>query len=200
MPDRMPLFVVRCLYGPGATERRPAATEEHLAYLRANAHRLRFAGPLLLDDGTPAGSLAIVEVADRQGAEDYIDQEAFRKAGMFETIEITRFSSLLNNWMVDLEPAEGRQQFLVQWTIPTAPAAGRYDLTDDQFESGGATVMEAGPRLSDDGTEVIGGLRILEAVDRGVATTAATAAAAAERAGYTDLVVQRWRFGKALTG
>ena len=117
-----PQYVVLCTFRRGALSLRAAAMAEHLSYLRENRYRLRFAGPLLDDDeGTATGSLAIVEVADRAAAADFIQREAFHRAGMFDDVEIVRFESAVGLRQADLTTDPQRLMFLCHWR--TAPGA-----------------------------------------------------------------------------
>ena len=84
----MPLFVLTCDDHPGALERRMSVRTEHLAYVAKNVGTVRLAGPLLDDAGDMAGSLFIIEAADRAAAEAFSAGDPSRVAGVFERVEI----------------------------------------------------------------------------------------------------------------
>ncbi len=84
----MPLFVLTCLDKPGALPVRLANREAHLAHIDAHRNAVRVAGPLLNEDGEMAGSLLVLEVADRAAAEAFSAADPYAKAGLFDRVEI----------------------------------------------------------------------------------------------------------------
>ena len=70
---------------------REATRETHLAYLERNKNIVVLAGGTLAEDGkTRTGSVFIVNVPSREAAEKFSAEEPFRKAGLFQTVKITR--------------------------------------------------------------------------------------------------------------
>lgn len=190
------MYLVLCTYGPDALSVRDAAMDDHLSYLRENRDRLRFAGPLLDPDGlTASGSLAIVDTDIRAQAEDYIVNEAFYRAGMFDGLEIIRFDSAVGLRQVNLE-VQPEQMYMCRWLTASDIRAGRLPGPDPAPP---CPVLESGVLLSDDGTHVVGGLHIVATSDIGHAEMLAEADA--ERWGVDDArrFVSRWRFGQALS-
>jgi uncharacterized protein len=191
-------YLVLCTYGRDALSLRDAAMDEHLSYLRRNRDRLRFAGPLLDEGGGSAtGSLAIVDVGSRAEAEDYIGREAFCRAGMFDSIEIVRFESAIGLRQVGLKPQGGRQLYACRWL---AGSGLTYRLPPSIPEADASTrMLEGGALLCDEGTQLIGGLFIVETTDRTRAD--GVLASDVERWGVGDAstMVSRWRFGQALS-
>ncbi len=95
--DRTPdpalqMFVCECIDGPDAPALRKATADAHHTYQGTILDRFVAHGPLRADDGVGlAGSLFIVEVADRAAAEALVANEPMAAAGVFETIRITRW-------------------------------------------------------------------------------------------------------------
>ena len=87
----MPFFVLNCHDKPNSLDLRVATREAHLAYVRPQAEILRLGGPLLDENGDMAGSLMIVEVADRAAAEAFSADDPYTKAGLWQRVEITAF-------------------------------------------------------------------------------------------------------------
>jgi uncharacterized protein len=174
-------YVVLGTYRRGALALRAAAMAEHLAYLRRNRYRLRFAGPVLDDDRTAHGSFAIVAARDRVRAADFIEREAFHRAGMFDNVEIVRFASATGHRQANLAADPERP--------PSLPG-------QDSF----ARVLEGGVLLTDDGVRVVGGLFIIEATDRQYAERALALDVARWMVADAQTLVTRWRFGQALGG
>jgi uncharacterized protein YciI len=76
------LYALICDDRPGAFEVRKANREAHLGYIRETGVVAQ-AGPLLDADGVMAGSLVILDVADRAAAGD-----PYAKAGLFAQVAI----------------------------------------------------------------------------------------------------------------
>lgn len=194
----VPLYVVISTYGPSAQLRREAAMPDHLQYLRDNAYRLRFAGPMLGDDGrTPTGSFALVETADRAGAEGFIAAEAFNRAGMFARIEISRIATAVGSRQAELDGDPTRLLYLCRWTGAESPHLPGESTT--RAAAPAVRVLEGGPLLTDDGSRLIGGLYIIEASDRQTAQRFLAVQVSQGRDSPIDLMVSRWRFGQALS-
>ena len=189
------MFFIRCEYRPDATARREAAREEHSAYLRANSHRLRFAGPGLDDDGAPTAMIAVLEAADRTQALAYVEGEAFHRAGMFEGIEVIRFASLLGRRQVELRDDPERPLYVAQYLLADETESALHIPRSHD----GIRVLEAGPLLDDQGVAVLGALLFLEASGRDAATSFLDQALRLSEP-VAERRLDRWRFGKAIGG
>jgi len=87
---------------------REAAREAHLAYLERHKDKVVLGGGLLSEDGaTRLGSVFIINVPSRKAAEAFSADEPFRKAGLFQTVKITRMRR--GQWHPEVAPktAEG---------------------------------------------------------------------------------------------
>jgi uncharacterized protein YciI len=84
------LFAVLCKDKPGHLDVRLANREAHLSYIREKwISRIVTAGPLFGPDGqSMAGSLLILDVADRAEAESYLAGDPYGKAGLFESCDV----------------------------------------------------------------------------------------------------------------
>lgn len=89
----MPLFALHCVDKPGALQVRLGAREAHLAYIRERLDQVKLAGPMLDDAGEMAGSLLIVDVADRAAAEAFNAQDPYTQAGLWERVDIKAFKA-----------------------------------------------------------------------------------------------------------
>ena len=70
---------------------RDATRDAHLGYLERHKSIVVLAGGTLAEDGkTRTGSVFIVNVTNREAAEKFSAEEPFRKAGLFQTVKITR--------------------------------------------------------------------------------------------------------------
>ena len=85
------LWAVYCVDRADTTEERAKHLTVHREYLDKFKPNIFFSGPLQNDDASVAlGSLFILNVPDRGDAENFISNEPFYKAGIFENIIIYR--------------------------------------------------------------------------------------------------------------
>ena len=59
------LFALLCTDKPNSLDLRMQVRPEHLTYLESLGSALKAAGPFTSDEGSPIGSLVIIEAADR---------------------------------------------------------------------------------------------------------------------------------------
>lgn len=71
----------------------------HLEFLEANKGRLLAAGAMIDDDGSGGrGGIIIVDTDDRKEAEDFIAEDPFTKAGLFESVTVVRWRKAYFNF------------------------------------------------------------------------------------------------------
>jgi uncharacterized protein YciI len=85
-------FLIDATDKPDSAELRAKTRPEHLEFLKASLPKLLAAGAKLSDDGATAfGSAYIVDVETRAEAEAFINADPFTKAGLFGTVNISRW-------------------------------------------------------------------------------------------------------------
>lgn len=94
----MTLYVLHCVDKPNALDLRMANREAHLAYVGARRDKVKLAGPMLDEDGNMAGSMLILDVADRAEAEAFAADDPYNQAGLFERVDIKRFRATLGDF------------------------------------------------------------------------------------------------------
>jgi uncharacterized protein YciI len=73
--------------------------EAHLAYLEAHKDKLLAAGGLIDDDGTGGhGGILLVDTDERAEAEAFVAGDPFTKAGLFESVTVTRWRKAYFNF------------------------------------------------------------------------------------------------------
>jgi uncharacterized protein YciI len=87
----MPYFALHCVDKPGALDLRMATREAHLAYIGTLGTAVRLAGPFLDADGAMCGSLIVLEAEDLAAAEAISASDPYRRAGLFERVEVRAF-------------------------------------------------------------------------------------------------------------
>lgn len=91
--------------------------EAHWSYMDRFADRLVLRGPTLSEDGVHhTGSVHVVDLADRPGAERFATEEPYWRAGLYRDVTAVRTVVLL-----DREPAGSRTS-----EVPYALVTGRW--------------------------------------------------------------------------
>ncbi len=91
------LFALLCTDKPGSLDLRMKVRLDHLAYLDGLGDALKAAGPFTTDEGSPIGSLVIVDAADRAGAERIAVNDLYARAGLFAAVEIRPWKWAIKN-------------------------------------------------------------------------------------------------------
>lgn len=199
---KSPTWIIRTKASPTNAEVRAAKMEDHKAYLRASADRLRFSGPMLADDGvTTLGGLSILDAPDRESALAWKAAEPFDAAGGFSDTQITRWSSSMDIRQNDYPRTEGWQQFLIfAWDGPDA--AAKRKAVAEAHHKFQASVMDRyvarGPMFNDDNTQMIGSFMIMEFPDRAACDEFWAREPLNYGGVFEKVEIQRWRYGKSL--
>ena len=82
------LFAIITIDRPGRLELRIATRKAHLAFLGRRRSKVRTAGPFTAEDGTPCGSLLVIEAKDLAAAEAFAAADPYFKAGVFESVTV----------------------------------------------------------------------------------------------------------------
>lgn len=91
-----------------SAEIRGSARAAHFAYLKEHQDIMVLGGATLADDdATRTGSVLIINVPGRAAADAFADNEPFRKAGLFETVTVTRMRRGQWNPLAAPKSAEG---------------------------------------------------------------------------------------------
>jgi uncharacterized protein len=90
------LFLVHTRDKPGALDIRLATREAHLDWLNAAGSAIKAAGPWLGSDDKPAGSLLIVEMADRAALDAWLAQDPYALADLFQSVEAAPYKWVFN--------------------------------------------------------------------------------------------------------
>ena len=88
------LIALICTDKQGALETRKSNRDAHLAYI-AETGVVTMAGPLLDDAGEMAGSLVILDVADKAAAQNWADNDPYAKAGLFADVRIQPWKKVI---------------------------------------------------------------------------------------------------------
>lgn len=78
---------------PGALSIRQENRPAHVAYLKATS--VAQAGPLLDDAGEMCGSLVILDLPDMAAAKDWVANDPYGKAGLFDSTELIAWNKVI---------------------------------------------------------------------------------------------------------
>jgi uncharacterized protein len=85
------LWAICCIDKPNSKALRAEHQQRHSAYLKERDGVIFFTGPLQSDDGSEnIGSLWIIVANSRSEAQAFVDEEAFCRAGVFESVSVKR--------------------------------------------------------------------------------------------------------------
>jgi len=91
-------FAVYSLDKPFSSALRSVTRDQHLAYLAAAGAMVKFAGPLLSDDGEKmVGSFLILELDSLDAAKEWAAGDPYAKVGLFESSTIRPWRFLFEN-------------------------------------------------------------------------------------------------------
>ncbi len=195
-------LIVARLRADGGAEARLSANEAHMVYLRDHRDQIRFAGPLLSDDGAEAtGSLTLLDVPDRASAEAWIANEPYNQTGAFGETSITRWSSSMEIRQLDYPRTEDWQQFTIT-AIDGPDADARRAAVAEAHHKFQASVMDRyvarGPLQGDDGSGLIGSFMIMEYPDRAACEDFWAKEPLNYGGVFEHVAIERWRYGKAI--
>jgi uncharacterized protein len=70
---------------------RQSERPKHLVYLERVMHHIRWGGAILNDQGQQIGSILIIDVENREAAEEFTCDDPYVEAGLFESTYISPF-------------------------------------------------------------------------------------------------------------
>ena len=86
------LFAIHMIDRPASAEFRAQNADAHREFIGRHLDAMLVGGPLVADDGeTRIGSLMVMDFPDRQHAVDFITDEPYHRAGLFESVTIRAF-------------------------------------------------------------------------------------------------------------
>jgi len=89
------MYAVICFDRPDSSALRDAHRAAHQEFLKANAERIVFGGPLKHSaDGPSTGALIVVNCATRQEAEAFIGADPFYCGGVYESVSVRAFKQV----------------------------------------------------------------------------------------------------------
>ena len=92
------LYAIYCVDKPNSMDVRMANRPEHIEYLKSKEGQILMGGALLTEDGEGMlGSLLVIDAAYAAAARAFADGDPFAKAGLFQSVSITRWRKAFCN-------------------------------------------------------------------------------------------------------
>ncbi|MDH3683845.1 MAG: YciI family protein [Acidimicrobiia bacterium] len=90
------LFAIHMIDRPHGAALRAATSDAHREFVGRYLDSMYVGGPLLADDGeTAIGSLIVMDFPDRGAAVEFIADEPYNRAGLFESVTIRAFGPVV---------------------------------------------------------------------------------------------------------
>ncbi len=91
------LYAIHMIDRPGASELRDATASAHREFVGQHLEAMFMGGPLVEDDGsTVIGSLIVMEFSSHAAAVEFIAQEPYNQAGVFESVTVRAFKPVVS--------------------------------------------------------------------------------------------------------
>jgi len=91
------LFAFICTDKPNSVDLRLKLRPDHLKHLEGLGTKLKLAGPFTNDEGSPIGSLVIVDAESRAAAEKIAAADPYAKEGLFASVEVRAWKWTIGN-------------------------------------------------------------------------------------------------------
>jgi uncharacterized protein YciI len=93
-------YIITAFDKDNSLDLRMSVRPNHLAYAQEKGITV-LGGPLLTegDDPKPRGSMIIVEVNNKEEAEDFAANDPYNKAGLFEKVSVRRWMGAIGPWL-----------------------------------------------------------------------------------------------------
>jgi uncharacterized protein len=191
-------WAIYCWDKPSQQDTRRERLPNQKAYVKNFGERVIGYGHFVSDDGRDTlGTSFFMQFDDRAAADRFLADEPMNRAGVYQRVEIHRWSNSFGERAADYR-RKGMQQFLCTGPKTGTPEFFRQHLHahESYFASYGDSFIFRGPIRSADGADNIGTALLLELPDRAAADTFWNNEPFARNGGYQrDSQITRWVFG-----
>ena len=89
------MYAIVCYDRPDSASLRDAHRAAHMDFLKTNAAKVVFGGPLKnTPDGPSTGAIIVVNCATREEAEAFIKGDPFQRNGVYESVVVRAFKQV----------------------------------------------------------------------------------------------------------
>ena len=191
-------WAIYCWDKPEMEATRRSLLAEQNSYVTNFRERVIGYGHFVSDDGRDTlGTSFFMQLDDRAAADKFADDEPMNKAGVYQRVELHRWSNSFQKRAADYV-RKGLQQFLCTGPKTGTPEFFREHLHahESYFASYGDSFIFRGPIRSSDGADNIGTALLIELPNRAAADKFWNEEPFARNGGYQrDVRITRWVFG-----
>jgi len=192
-------WAIYCWDKAGTLEARGTNLQDQRLYVSSFGERVIGYGHLVSDDGLDTlGTTFFMQLDDRAAAEQFLADEPLNKAGVYERIDIHRWSNSFQKRAADYQ-RKGLRQYLCTGSKITDTAelfAAHLNAHESYFKEYADSFIFRGPIRSADGADNIGTALLLELPDRAAAEAFWNNEPFAANGGYQDDArIHGWVFG-----
>jgi uncharacterized protein YciI len=191
-------WAIYCWDKPGRQDGRRGLLSDQKSYVKNFGERVIGYGHFISDNGHETlGTSFFMQLEDRAAADAFVADEPMNKAGVYQRIDVHRWSNSFGKRAADYK-RKGLQQFLC-----TGPKTGNLEFFrehlhahESYFASYADSFIFRGPIRSADGADNIGTALLLELPDRAAAEAFWNEEPFAKNGGYErDARIVRWVWG-----
>jgi uncharacterized protein YciI len=194
------LFSILIHDEPNSAALRDEHRAAHLAYLKGFDAQTLFAGPFTDDDETAdLGSFRLLDLPDRAAAEQHIADEPYVIGGIQKRWQIHQWKPSVPYTWRDCPREEGNIQALFYGTDFPGGMAKRIenrDAHENYLNDHDNMVMTRGPLLTDDGSESVGSIWLLDLPNLDAGRELLKGDPFYKSGIYKEEMLVRWRFGR----
>jgi uncharacterized protein len=89
------MYAIVCYDRPDSASLRDAHRAAHMEFLKTNAAKVVFGGPMKnTPDGPSTGAIIVVSCATREEAEAFIKGDPFHRNGVYESVAVRAFKQV----------------------------------------------------------------------------------------------------------
>ncbi len=175
---------------PGSAALRDKLGEEHWSYMDRYSTKLIARGPTFTDDGTPTGSMHIVDLPSPEQARAFAFDEPNYQAGVYRDVLLRRWRNMLGRTMWEFPGGRGGgSRYLVLGLGAVSGLGLDSETAEDRVPADQEALIAYGPLLSDDGALWLGTAALIRASDPAEARALLTPGR------YAEIEVHNWEFG-----
>ncbi len=198
--DKPQQWAIVAWHKPDTGEARAAALDAQKEYAKALGERLIGYGQIVDDeDATDMRATTwFAQLDGREAAEAFVADDPFARAGVYDRVDIRRWSNSFIKRQADYARKGENQYLYFGWKIEDAAPFIAVHLKEHEnyFKAHEDRFIFRGPLRSPDGTENVGSALMIELPDRAAADAFWANEPFAANGGYQDdFEIYRWVFG-----
>ena len=164
--SQRPHYFIKSLYKPNTDIHRKNNEAKYQNHVIKHLCSIHFSGQFISDNSSETtGIMCIIDAPDKNAAESYIKNNVYSQSGLIEKPEITRFVSSKKLKYMDRKLDPEKQLFICECIDGPNASARRKQSSAAHHKYQGQIIdkfVAHGPLRSENGTQLIGSLFIIE--------------------------------------